>query len=726
MHWQISPHSYLIGAATIVSALSVYRGWQRRRAKGANAFTLLMVGVTIWSLGYAFEISAADLAIKLIWAQVQYLGIVLVPTAWIIFASQYSGRDEWITPRTLALLTIEPVIILTLVLTNNFHKLIWVSLQLDTSGNYVLLDYTYGWGFWLNAIYSYVLLVIATTLLTRSFMHSSSLYRRQTGIILIGALAPWLGNVVYLLGLSPVPNLDLTPIAFTFTGICVGWGLFRYKLLDLVPVAHKAIVENMNAGVIVLDSQNRIIDINPFAARTFSKPPETLFGQDIFRILTDLPDSVEPYKHVTSAHTEIPITNGETTEYFQLNISPLEDHRGGLIGRLIVFHNITELKRSEKALQESESHFRSLFELTPDAQLLLDTSELPKIVDTNPAASELYRYKREQLIGMPISRLLLPEDIGKISDWRAKLLKDIKVCYEGVHLTQDSDQLSVELQASLIEIKGELFILTTHHDITDRLKTEETLRRRAEELILLNDTFQDITTTNNLTDLFETIVERAVRLFKAESGGLYLCDPERKETRCVVSYNTPNDYRGIVLQYGEGAAGMVAQSGEALIIDDYRKWSKRADVYEEEQPFRSMISAPLRWQDQVRGVIHILHDSNNHRFTQNDLELLTLFANQATISIENTRFLETERQRSQDLEILRQASLELTSSLEPQSVFESILAYALKLVSADDAHIFIYNEGKLTFGAALWSGGRREEPFAEPRKDGITYKVARS
>jgi GAF domain-containing protein len=106
--------------------------------------------------------------------------------------------------------------------------------------------------------------------------------------------------------------------------------------------------------------------------------------------------------------------------------------------------------------------------------------------------------------------------------------------------------------------------------------------------------------------LLHTIVERAAELLNASGGGLYLCEPEQHLVRCVVSYNTPRDYTDTVLKYGEGAAGIVAETGEPLIIDDYRAWLGRAAAYEQEQPFVSVLSVPMRWQEQVIGVIHIL------------------------------------------------------------------------------------------------------------------------
>ena len=112
----------------------------------------------------------------------------------------------------------------------------------------------------------------------------------------------------------------------------------------------------------------------------------------------------------------------------------------------------------------------------------------------------------------------------------------------------------------------------------------------------------------------------------------------------MVSYNTAQDYTGTILKYGEGAAGTVAQTGEPLIIDDYRVWGQRAASFEEQRPFSAVLSVPMNWNNQVIGVLHVLDDMEGRHFTQADLALLTQFASHAAIAVENTRLYE-EAQR---------------------------------------------------------------------------------
>ena len=147
------------------------------------------------------------------------------------------------------------------------------------------------------------------------------------------------------------------------------------------------------------------------------------------------------------------------------------------------------------------------------------------------------------------------------------------------------------------------FVSTQVAIAIERVRAEQATSQRTKELKALYDTSLDIISTHDLPILLETIVERAARLLNASSGGLYLCDAERREVRCVVSYNTLKDYRGTVLKYGEGAAGTVAETGKPLKIDDYRYWSKRAPVFDQEKPFTALISVPIFWQGASPGGI---------------------------------------------------------------------------------------------------------------------------
>ncbi len=197
---------------------------------------------------------------------------------------------------------------------------------------------------------------------------------------------------------------------------------------------------------------------------------------------------------------------------------------------------------------------------------------------------------------------------------------------------------------------GRLVRLQIATDITERKQAEETLQRHAEEMTTLHAVTLDLMKSSELDPILESIVARAAELLEGSSGGMYLCDAEKREARCVVSYQTPRDFTGTVLKYGEGAAGVVAETGRPLILDDYHVWEGRAEVFDGEESFRAMLSVPIVWQEQVKGVLHILRDDEGYKFSQVDLDLLMTLANHAAIAMENARLLQQIQRHADELE----------------------------------------------------------------------------
>jgi PAS domain S-box-containing protein len=348
------PYTIPVVIAAVVSAILAVHAWQRRQVTGAVPFSLLMLGVTEWTLAYTLELGSVGLAAKLFWSNFTFIGVVIAPAAWLSFALQYTGRERWLTRPKMALLAIEPIVTVLLAWTNESHGLFRSAVGLDTTSLLSpMLVVTYSVGFWVHVVYSYLLLLLGTFLLGRAYFRSTYLYRRQVGALLIGALAPWVGNALHIFGLNPLLYLDLTPLAFTFMGVMMAWSLFRFRLLDIVPVARDVVFESMSDSAIVIDAQNRIVDLNPAAEAVLDQTASELIGQPAEQLFSEEPGLIERFRNVTGAHAEISIGEGESRQYFDLRISPLYDWKKRLTGRLIAWRDITEHKRTEEALRRA-------------------------------------------------------------------------------------------------------------------------------------------------------------------------------------------------------------------------------------------------------------------------------------------------------------------------------------------------------------------------------------
>jgi len=360
MAWQYTPYILLLLLGTLISVGLAMYAWQRQSVPGAASFIVLVLAIAGWCLGYSLEILSIGLSAKIFWGKVQYFGITTLPVAWLTFALQYTRRESWLTRRNLLLLAIIPLITVLLVWTNGIHGLVWSEVTLDRSGPFPAMSVHYGLWFWVHLVYSYMLLLLGTLMLIRMVITFPDLYRWQAILLLFGAIAPWIGNIIYVFGLTPVPNLDFTPLVFSLSGVTIGLNLFRFGFFDIVPVARRAIVDSMSDAVIVLDLQNRIVDLNPAAQRLIGYPGSDAIGRTGTQALSSWAELLSQFRDQREARTELVKYEPDGPRHFEVQISSLLDQQEKPTGSLIVVRDITGRKEAEQALRDSEKRFRQV------------------------------------------------------------------------------------------------------------------------------------------------------------------------------------------------------------------------------------------------------------------------------------------------------------------------------------------------------------------------------
>lgn len=391
MHWQlvICEVALLLGAATSL-AVALYIG-QRRSARGAAQLSLLMLAVAGWSLAYALELMSPDLLSKVFFSKAEYLGIAIVAPAWFSFAVHYTGYGRTCLHRHRLLFACIPAATVLLAWSNEWHHLIWRSLKLDNGSALAVLTVSHGSWFWVHTIYSYLLLLAGTFILFRSLMRMPELYLVQIATLLVGALAPWLANAAYILHLNPVAPLDLTPFAFTLTGLSIAWSLFHFQLLDIVPLARGTVIENMGDAVIVLDEQGRIVDLNPAAVEVLGQPAAQALGQPAALLLCRGTKFAELCHDAMEAQTEIELGDGKAKRHFDLHKVLQKAHEQL---EMQVQERTAELARANEALRKSEERYRILVEQLPAITWVEEPGA--KVTYMSPQVEQIMGYSVEE------------------------------------------------------------------------------------------------------------------------------------------------------------------------------------------------------------------------------------------------------------------------------------------------------------------------------------------
>src|SRR4051812_30293897 len=328
--------------------------WRRRAAAGGTSLVLVLLGIFLWSGCYAIELTTRSVATAEVWSGLKFVGIVTVPGALWVFVRQYTTR-RGVSRRAAALLCVEPVIVLTLLAVPATRWLVHGYSPEDVAagtlgGPPVPVP---GPVFWVHALYSWVLLIAALGLFVQRVGRVGGPYRRQANVVIVASLLPLIGNVLYNLNLFGLGKVDPAPFLFiVFTTVLV-WGIFRLRLLDLVPVARGALIAQMVEAVVVLDVQGRVADVNPAAVGVLGESRAALIGRYAEDLLPDVAALLARHRAGATTEGEFSLAgpDGDNRDY-AVSVSSLRDRGGAEIARLLVLRDVTDRVVAEQRLRD--------------------------------------------------------------------------------------------------------------------------------------------------------------------------------------------------------------------------------------------------------------------------------------------------------------------------------------------------------------------------------------
>ncbi|MBN2003025.1 MAG: GAF domain-containing protein [Anaerolineae bacterium] len=350
----------VILSALLVGSIAVLIA-ARRMSRETLPLLVLLMAVTWWNAAYAMRMGYSDVAAKIFWARVRYVGMMITPTAWFVFVLQYIGHDRWLTRWRMALLAIEPVCIIFLVWTNFvFHQLVWTDIKMvPVTETFVGWDAAHGIGYKIHTGYSYILILISVYLLLRTFAHAQGLYRGQILTILGGAFVALFVNGLSVFKLTPWDYLDLTSVGFSLACVVFAWGFFQFRLIDIAPVAYDAILEGIEDAILVLDTRNRVVNLNPAACHILQLSSSETIGMAMSDLQTVFPGVLDANGKMQEVHAEVALGEGVNGRHYEMQVSPLRRRRG-VLGWCLMLHDVTERQLAEQALRVRKQLYENL------------------------------------------------------------------------------------------------------------------------------------------------------------------------------------------------------------------------------------------------------------------------------------------------------------------------------------------------------------------------------
>ncbi|MDS0284245.1 histidine kinase N-terminal 7TM domain-containing protein [Haloarcula onubensis] len=338
----------VLGAVCLATGGVTVRAWQRREEPGAAYLAVMNFGIVFWTLFTlvptvlgASRWSFVSLRLVIPFVAVGVFGL-------FAFTLEYTGRGEYLTRRSVALLSVEPILVSVVTLTNGYHELMWTEAAIDPAAVYGVVR-TFQAGFLVHTLYSYALLVAAVYMIGGFAVRSDFLYQKQVVAFLCAIFVPWVGNFLYIF--TPV-QYDLSQVGFAVTGISLGYAITSVGFLDITPVARNRVVETLQASVLVIDTQGRLVDINDEGRRLLGVGADSVTGERVARLLDPFPDTEALVETIMSATDDETFEAELADRTFTVRISPLYDQRDLLAGRVVLVNDVTEQVEQRRELRQ--------------------------------------------------------------------------------------------------------------------------------------------------------------------------------------------------------------------------------------------------------------------------------------------------------------------------------------------------------------------------------------
>jgi len=353
---QLRVELYIIGvlASIILSFVLAVYSWQRRETPAARLLAGMMLNISLSSLarlGFVW-LSPTDAI-----AHTRFLIINPIDYPFslffLLFVLEYAGwREKWLPRSRLIPIFILWIMMALALVFDPFYGWYYSDISFVRIGPLIINNtVTRGLWAWIEIIYTYFNILLGTILLLRLFSQAAQQHRKQVALLLLGVSVPWAANFIQIF-LTTNPKLPLTLIAFAFTGVVFGWVIFRRQLFNLTPAARSALVDTISDGMLVMDKDGRITDINPAASATLGIDRNTVIGQQATKILEPWPELTEALRTKNTAQIDLSVEQNQKIRHYNFRITPLVDQRDRVSGQLVVWNDISGHVDAEIARRE--------------------------------------------------------------------------------------------------------------------------------------------------------------------------------------------------------------------------------------------------------------------------------------------------------------------------------------------------------------------------------------
>ena len=323
--------------------------------------------------------------------------------------------------------------------------------------------------------------------------------------------------------------------------------------------------------------------------------------------------------------------------------APILDDSGKVNGVVLTFRDITEKRRAEQAVQQSQAHLAAIVNTAMDAVITIDADQ--NITLFNAAAERIFDQPAADMIGQPLN-VLLPQSFRQLHTQDVNRFAETHVTRRGMTampvegIRRDGEVFPLEVTIAQSKVKGEKFYTAVARDITERKKLEERLLKQNTYLKTLNEITLGLINRLDAKDLLQAVITQAGALIGSPNGMIDFFIPEEGVIEQRFSSGRYEQLNGFRHSIEEGVSGKIWKTAAPCIVNDYDSWSERVSNLPK-GVLHCVMGVPLKSGAQLVGVLGYESDAP---FNDEQVELLKGFAELASITLDNARLYTAAQQ----------------------------------------------------------------------------------
>ena len=333
-------------AAGVISLFFLRYLWPYRGEKGANYFIGVIGCVTLWTVSYGLALLVFEPTLRFAFEIPIWLGINGSAVCFLAFAFEYTGRTGAVRSALMGGLVGFQLLTTALVATNPRHGLVWSEYRVEPVAGVAGVAVTNEPLLFAILLITGMITTAGIVLLADAFGSYGPLYRYQTLAIAVSPLPVFGGILLWAFQVGPVPQLNLAPLLFPVHLGLDMYAFFRRNMFELTPAARRAgdrtAIDDLGIGVVIVDDDAQIINLNEAAAAVFDGDKRTLLGAPL--------DTVCPEVGLAETTQRIQRRVGRREREYAVSVSEITDSGGTPVGHTVTLQDITAERQREQRL----------------------------------------------------------------------------------------------------------------------------------------------------------------------------------------------------------------------------------------------------------------------------------------------------------------------------------------------------------------------------------------